>query len=51
MYYELGQTFEENGEVENALEAFNRVKELRGGNASTEFQSKVQKLKEQIGGS
>ena len=50
VYYQLGLTFEECGQTENALEAFNKVNEMRGGIASPEFQTKVEKLKEQLRG-
>lgn len=49
IYYQLGLTLEESGQKEEALAAFNKVNELRGGKASAEFQSKVEKLKEQLG--
>ncbi|MBW2039724.1 MAG: tetratricopeptide repeat protein [Deltaproteobacteria bacterium] len=48
IYYQLGLTFEECGQTENALEAFNKVNELKGSIPSPEFQSKVRKLKEQL---
>jgi tetratricopeptide (TPR) repeat protein len=48
IYYQLGVAFEEGGQVQAALEAFNKVAELKGGNASTELQLKVQRLKEQV---
>ena len=48
IYYQLGLTFEEDGQMKNALEAFNKVSELKGERASADFQSKVQKLKEQL---
>jgi tetratricopeptide (TPR) repeat protein len=50
IYYQLGLTYEEGGQTKDALEAFNKVTELKGGQASAEFQSKVQKLKEQLRG-
>jgi tetratricopeptide (TPR) repeat protein len=50
IYYQLGLTYEEGGQTKDALEAFNKVTELKGGKASAEFQSKVQKLKEQLRG-
>jgi len=50
LYYQLGLTFEECGQTENALEAFTKATELRGGTASAEFQSKMKKLKEQLRG-
>lgn len=50
IYYQLGLTFEEDGQTANALEAFNKVSELRGGVPSPEFQSRVEKLKEQLRG-
>jgi pilus assembly protein FimV len=51
IYYQLGQTFEEAGQLKDALEAFNKVLELKGGKASAELESKIQALKEQIHGS
>ena len=48
IYYQLGLTFEEDGQMKNALEAFNKVSVLKGERASADFQSKVQKLKEQL---
>jgi tetratricopeptide (TPR) repeat protein len=50
IYYQLGLTYEEGGQTKDALDAFNKVTELKGGKASPEFQSKVQKLKEQLRG-
>jgi predicted Zn-dependent protease len=50
IYYQLGLSYEEGGQAKDALEAFNKVTELKGGNASADFQSKVQKLKEQVQG-
>ena len=50
IYYQLGLTYEDGGQTKDALEAFNKVTELKGGKASPEFQSKVQKLKEQLRG-
>lgn len=50
IYYQLGLTFEESGQAKDALEAFNKVTELKGGKASAEFQSRVEKLKEQVRG-
>ncbi len=50
IYYQLGLTFEEGGQAKDALEAFNKVTELKGGKSSAEFQSKVEKLKEQLRG-
>ena len=50
IYYQLGLTYEEGGEARDALAAFNKVNELRGGEASADFQSKVQRLKEQLQG-
>jgi lipoprotein NlpI len=51
IYYQLGLTFEEAGHVKEALEAFNKVLELKGGKASAELESKIQSLKEQARGS
>jgi pilus assembly protein FimV len=51
IYYQLGLTFEEAGQTKDALEAFNKVLELKGGKATAEFESKIQKLKEQVRGS
>ncbi len=48
IYNQLGLTFEECGQTKNALDAFNKVNKLRGANSSAEFQSKVEKLKEQL---
>ena len=48
IYYQLGQTLEENGQVHDALEAFNKVIELKGEKVSADFQLKIQKLKEQV---
>ncbi len=50
IYYQLGLTFEESGQAKDALEAFNKVAELKGEKASAELQSKVQKLREHMGG-
>jgi len=50
IYYQLGLTFEESGQAKDALEAFNKVVELKGEKASAELQSKVQKLREHMGG-
>jgi tetratricopeptide (TPR) repeat protein len=50
IYYQLGLAFEEGGQMKDALEAFNKVIELKGGKASAELESKVQKLKEQVRG-
>jgi tetratricopeptide (TPR) repeat protein len=50
IYYQLGLTYEAGGQAKDALEAFNKVTELKGGKASADFQSKVQKLKEQVQG-
>jgi tetratricopeptide (TPR) repeat protein len=50
IYYQLGLTYEEGGQTKDALEAFNKVAELKGDKASPEFQSKVQKLKDQLRG-
>jgi tetratricopeptide (TPR) repeat protein len=50
LYYQLGLTYEAGGQAKDALEAFNKVTELKGGKASADFQSKVQKLKEQVQG-
>ncbi len=50
IYYQLGLTLEEAGQIKDALEAFNKVLELKGGKASAEFQSKIQKLKDQVRG-
>jgi tetratricopeptide (TPR) repeat protein len=50
IYYQLGLTYEEGGQAKDALEAFNKVNELKGGKASADFQTKVQKLKEQVQG-
>jgi pilus assembly protein FimV len=50
IYYQLGLTFEESGQVKDALEAFNKVIELKGEKATAEIQSKVKKLKEQVPG-
>ena len=51
IYYQLGQTYEEAGHLKEALEAFNKVLELKGGKASAELESKIQALKEQVYGS
>jgi pilus assembly protein FimV len=51
IYYQLGQTFEEAGQLKDALEAFNKVLELKGGKASAELESKIKELKEQVRGS
>lgn len=51
IYYQLGQTCEEAGQLKDALEAFNKVLELKGGKASPELESKIQALKEQVRGS
>ena len=50
IYYQLGLTFEESGQAKEALEAFNKVAEIKGGETSAELQSKVQKLRDQMGG-
>jgi tetratricopeptide (TPR) repeat protein len=50
IYYQLGLTYEEGGQAKDALAAFNKVTELKGGEASADFQSKVQRLKEQVQG-
>ena len=50
IYYQLGQTDEEAGHVKEALEACNKVLELKGGKASAELESKIQALKEQVRG-
>lgn len=50
IYYQLGLTFEECGQTKDALEAFNKVSELTGGQVSAEVQSKVEKLKGQLSG-
>jgi hypothetical protein len=47
----LGQTFEEAGQLKEALEAFNKVLEIKGGKASAELESKIEALKEQVRGS
>jgi pilus assembly protein FimV len=47
IYYQLGLTCEECGQVHDALDAFNKVAEIKGEKASTELHLKVQKLKEQ----
>jgi tetratricopeptide (TPR) repeat protein len=48
IYYQLGLTFEENGETKDALAAFNKVMEIKGEKATDEMQAKLQKLKEQL---
>jgi len=48
IYYQLGLTFEESGQTKDALEAFNKVAEIKGGEPSAELQSKVQKLREHM---
>lgn len=48
IYYQLGLTFEENGQTKDALAAFNKVMEIKGGRDSAEIQSKLQKLKQQV---
>jgi len=50
IYYQLGLTFEESGQAKDALAAFNKVIELKGGKVSAELQSKVQKLQEHMRG-
>lgn len=50
IYYQLGLSYEGGGQAKDALAAFNKVTELKGGKASADFQSKVQKLKEQVQG-
>jgi pilus assembly protein FimV len=51
IYYQLGQTLEEAGQLKEALEAFTKVLELKGGKASGELESKIQALKDQVRGS
>jgi hypothetical protein len=41
-------TYEASGQEKAALEAFNKVAEIKGGKVSAELQSKVEKLKEQM---
>jgi pilus assembly protein FimV len=48
VYYQLGMTYEASGQEKAALEAFNKVAEIKGGKVSAELQSKVEKLKEQM---
>jgi pilus assembly protein FimV len=48
IYYQLGLTFEENGQTKDALAAFNKVMELKGEKATAEIQAKLQQLKEQL---
>jgi pilus assembly protein FimV len=50
IYYQLGQTLEEAGQLKEALEAFTKVLELKGGKASGELESKIQALKDQVRG-
>ncbi len=50
IYYQLGQTCEEAGQLKEALEAFNKVLEIKGGKGSGELESKIQALKEQVRG-
>jgi tetratricopeptide (TPR) repeat protein len=51
IYYQLGQTCEEAGQLKEALEAFNKVLEIKGGKASGELESKIQALKESVAAS
>jgi tetratricopeptide (TPR) repeat protein len=48
IYYQLGLAFEDGGQAQDALQAFNKVAEIKGGNVSTDLQLKVQKLKDQV---
>ncbi len=48
IYYQLGMTLEENGQVHDAIEAFNKVIELKGEKVPADFQLKIKKLKEQV---
>jgi tetratricopeptide (TPR) repeat protein len=48
IFYQLGLTYEAEGQVKDALAAFNKVTELRGGKGSADVQSKVQRLKDQL---
>ena len=48
LYYQLGLTLEEGGQTKEALEAFNKVAELKEGEVSAEFRLKVAKLKGQM---
>jgi tetratricopeptide (TPR) repeat protein len=50
IYYQLGLTLEEAGQIKDALEAFNKVLELKGGKASAEIESKIQKLRDLVRG-
>jgi tetratricopeptide (TPR) repeat protein len=50
IYYQLGITLEEADQVKEALEAFKKVLDLRGGKDSAEIEARIQKLKNQMPG-
>jgi tetratricopeptide (TPR) repeat protein len=50
IYYQLGVTLEEADQVKEALEAFKKVLDLRGGKDSAEIEVRIQKLKNQMPG-
>jgi tetratricopeptide (TPR) repeat protein len=50
LYYQLGLSHEAGGQIKAALDAFNKVVEIRGGKSPAALQLKIEKLKEQMMG-
>jgi len=48
LYYESGVTFEEWGQLEDALEALSKARKFMEGSPPPEFRSKVKKLRDQL---
>lgn len=45
LYYEMGVTFEENGQVDEAIKAFTRVREITKGDPPAQLELRIERLK------
>ncbi|OGP91815.1 MAG: hypothetical protein A2Z19_06285 [Deltaproteobacteria bacterium RBG_16_54_18] len=50
LYYQLGLTYEADGQTKAALDSYNKVVEIKGGKAPAALQLKIEKMKEQMMG-